>query len=192
MVPVTLPGLGRYCAADGGFPAPDARMVASVKWYDAAKGFGFLAPGGGLPDIFCHLTAVQASRYETLLPGAAVTCEVVDTEKGPQVSRILAVDHPPDWSGGAANGRLRDGFPDRTWQDDGARGAAVDVQGTVEFYDPARSYGFILPDGGGREVFVHMSTLSRSGPDGLLPGQRVSVWAEEVPRGLQATEVDPL
>ena len=68
----------------------------------------------------------------------------------------------------------------------------MDIRGTVKFYDPAKGYGFILPDDGGREVFVHMSTLSRSGLDGLLPGQRVSVWAEEVPRGLQATEVELL
>lgn len=192
--PVSEPGDGRTIE-DRSSPRPDAGarsgpITASVKWFMPTKGYGFLERGDGSGDVFCHLTAVRASGHETLLQGAAVTCEVVDTGRGPQVSRILEVDDPPDWGGGAANGRPRDGFPDRTWQDDGARGATVDVRGTVKFYDPAKGYGFILPDDGGREVFVHMSTLSRSGLDGLLPGQRVSVWAEQVPRGLQATEIE--
>ena len=120
----------------------------------------------------------------------SVTCEVVDTERGSQVSRILAVEDPPGPAGGAADSRPRDGFPDLTWQDDGADGAVVAVRGTVKFYDPGKGYGFIVPDDGGREVFVHMSALSRSDLDGLQPGQRVSVWAEEVPRGVQATEIE--
>ena len=52
--------------------APGARMEASVKWYDAAKGFGFLAPGGGLPDIFCHVSALEAVGLDILLDRATV------------------------------------------------------------------------------------------------------------------------
>lgn len=66
------------------------------------------------------------------------------------------------------------------------------VQGTVKFYDPVRGFGFIVPDGGGREVFVHSSVLLRSGVSDLQPGQRVSIQTEDAPRGLQATEIKPL
>ena len=62
----------------------------------------------------------------------------------------------------------------------------------VKFYDAGKGVGFVTPDDGGREVFVHASMLSRSGLDELQPGERVSVWAEEGPRGLQATEIEPI
>ena len=191
---VQAPGNGR-ATAERGLPQPYAGarggpVTGTVKWFMPTKGYGFLERRDGSGDLFCHLTAVQASGYETLVQGATVTCEVVDTERGAQVSRIIAVDGPPGRSGGAADSPPRDGFADGTWQDDGADGAAVDVRGTVKFYDPGKGYGFIVPDGGGREVFVHMSALSRSGLDELQPGQRVSVWAEEVPRGVQATEIE--
>ena len=76
------------------------------------------------------------------------------------------------------------------WRDQGADGLAVEVQGVVKFYDAGKGFGFVVPDDGGREVFVHVSVLTRSGLDELQAGQRVSVWAEEHPRGLQATGVE--
>ena len=49
-----------------------------------------------------------------------------------------------------------------------------------------------MPDRGGLEIFVHTSGLLRSGMEDLLPGQRVFVRAENVPRGLRATEIEPI
>ena len=68
--------------------------------------------------------------------------------------------------------------------------AAVELPATVKFFDPARGFGFVIPDTGGREVFVHSSVLFRSGMTDLAPGQRVFVRAESAPRGLQATEIE--
>ena len=62
----------------------------------------------------------------------------------------------------------------------------------MKFFDPARGFGFVVPDAGGREVFVISSVLFRSGMTDLEPGQRIFVRAECVPRGLQATEIEPL
>ena len=70
--------------------------------------------------------------------------------------------------------------------------ADMELPGTVKFYDPARGFGFVVPDAGGREVFVHASVLLRSGLADLQQGQRVLVRPESVPRGLQATEKEPI
>ena len=70
--------------------------------------------------------------------------------------------------------------------------AVVELPATVKFFDPARGFGFVIPDTGGREVFVHSSVLFRSGMTDLAPGQRVFVRAESAPRGLQATEIEPI
>ena len=70
--------------------------------------------------------------------------------------------------------------------------ADLELPGTVKFYDPVRGFGFVVPDAGGREVFVHASVLLRSGLADLQQGQRVLVRAESVPRGLHATEIEPI
>ena len=68
----------------------------------------------------------------------------------------------------------------------------MELAGSVKFFDLARGYGFVVPDEDNREVFVHVSVLFRSGMTDLVPGQRVFVRVESVPRGLQATDIEPL
>ena len=162
---------------------------ALVKWYVPARGYGFLAPVDGSADLFCPAAVVEASGREALPQGAAVTCEIVEGEKGPQVARIIAVEAVPERDRGTGAASQRPDLRDRAWCDPEPARTAVEVLGRVKFYDPVRGFGFVVPDQGGREVFVHMSALASSGIDDLRPGQRVSVWAEEVPRGLEATEL---
>jgi len=70
--------------------------------------------------------------------------------------------------------------------------AARRVRGMVKWFMPLKGSGFVVPDRGGPEMFVHTSVLLRSGMGDLLPGQRVFARAENVPRGLQATEIEPI
>ncbi len=197
--PVRPPAAGRIAARPGAAHAAAAsgrRVRALVKWFDADKGYGFLEPEDGSADLFCHLSAVQASGRDTLPEGATVTCEVVQGDRGLQVSSILSVEPS------AAGSGLRPGGPaDRsrsfdTWypgpQTDGPGPADMELSGAVKFFDPARGFGFVVPDGDGPEVFVHSSVLFRSGMTDLEPGQRVFVQAESAPRGLQATRIEPL
>ena len=162
-----------------------------VKWFHADKGYGFLECEDGSGDLFCHMSVVQASGRDTLPQGATVTCEIVQGDRGLQVSQVLSVEAPAAGPGSADRGRLVDArYP-------GPQGGAPpspvrELPGTVKFFDPARGFGFVVPDEGGREVFVHASVVFRSGMTDLLPGQRVFVRAESVSRGLQATEIEPL
>ena len=182
------PGIGRAVPAEAG---PGRRIRALVKWFMPMKGYGFLEPEDGSPDVFCHISAVEASGRDTLPQGAVVTCEIVQGDRGPQVSKIVEVGPPPTGHGPADRGQPFDArYPDP--QADAPTSAVVDLPATVKFFDPARGFGFVVPDGGGREVFVHASVLFRSGMTDLEPGQRVFVRAESVPRGLQATTVEPL
>ncbi|MDE0149989.1 MAG: cold shock domain-containing protein [Rhodospirillaceae bacterium] len=172
-------------------PAASARpLCAVVKWFLPMKGYGFLEPEDGSPDIFCHVSAVEASGRNTLPQGAVVTCETVQGDRGSQVSKIISVEAPAVEARPPARARPFDGRypgPDAA----GQPAADLDVAGTVKFYDPIRGFGFVVPDDGGREVFVHASVLLRSGLADLQQGQRVFVRAESVPRGLQATEIEP-
>jgi cold shock CspA family protein len=65
-------------------------LVGTVKWFNASKGFGFIAPGDGTADVFVHLTAVQDANLGTLTEGEEIEFEVVDGAKGRQAARIKA------------------------------------------------------------------------------------------------------
>ncbi|MCY3673037.1 MAG: cold-shock protein [Alphaproteobacteria bacterium] len=175
----------------GGPAGPGRELRALVKWFDPAKGYGFLEPEDGSADLFCHLSTVQASGRETLPQGATVTCGTGQGDRGPQVSRILSVEPPAAGSGPVERSRpSRAGYSNV--QGGPPPSADMELPGTVKFFDPARGFGFVVPDAGGREVFVHSSVLFRSGMTDLEPGQRVFVRAENVPRGLQATTIEAL
>ena len=194
-------------AAQAGAAASGRRVRALVKWFMPNKGYGFLEPEDGSADLFCHLSAVQASGRDTLPEGAAVTCEVTQGDRGPQVSQIFSVEPPiaepacPPGSEAGAGSPRSGGPADRSRsfdvrypgpQTDGPRPADMELSGAVKFFDPARGFGFVVPDADGPEVFVHSSVLFRSGMTDLTPGQRVFVRAERVARGLQATQIEPL
>ena len=170
----------------------EGQLRAIVKWFLPIKGYGFLEPEDGSADLFCHLSAVRESGHDTLPQGAAVICEIVQGDRGPQVSRVLSVEPPAVMTGPANYARPRYTPRDYGRHDDALPKVDLEFQGTVKFFDPTRGFGFVIPDGGGREVFVHSSVLLRSGLSDLQPGERVNVRAGQAPRGLQATEIEPI
>ncbi|GAA4573426.1 MULTISPECIES: cold-shock protein [Streptosporangiaceae] len=63
----------------------------TVKWFNAEKGFGFIAPDGGEPDVFVHFSAISGSGYRNLEDGQRVEFEVTSGPKGPQASNVRAL-----------------------------------------------------------------------------------------------------
>lgn len=61
----------------------------TVKWFNDAKGFGFIETDGGGGDVFVHHNDIQADGYRTLAEGEPVTFEVVDGEKGPRATNVV-------------------------------------------------------------------------------------------------------
>ena len=65
--------------------------TGTVKWFNAEKGFGFIAPDGGGPDVFAHYSAIQTQGYKELSDGQAVEFDVTQGQKGPQAENIRTV-----------------------------------------------------------------------------------------------------
>jgi CspA family cold shock protein len=62
--------------------------TGTVKWFNAEKGFGFIAPDDGGPDVFAHYSAIDASGYRSLEENQKVEFDVTQGAKGPQASNI--------------------------------------------------------------------------------------------------------
>lgn len=62
--------------------------TGTVKWFNEAKGFGFISPSDGGKDVFVHFSAIQADGFRTLAEGQAVSFEVEQGPKGPQAANV--------------------------------------------------------------------------------------------------------
>ena len=64
-----------------------SRMTGTVKWFNDAKGFGFIAREGG-PDVFVHFSAIESQGFKSLAEGDQVEFEIVQGQKGPQAANV--------------------------------------------------------------------------------------------------------
>jgi CspA family cold shock protein len=67
-----------------------ATTTGTVKWFDEAKGFGFISQESG-PDVFAHFSAIQAEGFKTLAEGQQVEFTIVQGQKGPQAENIVPI-----------------------------------------------------------------------------------------------------
>jgi cold shock protein len=76
---------------EGGFASmTDGRIEGTVKWFNSAKGYGFIAHDGG-KDVFVHFSAINQDGYRSLSEGDKVEFSIEDSPKGPQASNVVKV-----------------------------------------------------------------------------------------------------
>jgi CspA family cold shock protein len=166
------------------FEAPSGPTIrGTVKWYNPDKGFGFVTLEDGSGDAFLHVSVVERSGNNTVLPGSTLEVRTSPGPKGPQVTEVVSVDsstalHEPPR-------RPRSERPVYSSSDQ----ATVEEFGTVKFFAADKGFGFILRDLGGKDVFVHVSALNRAGLTALAEGQRVAM---DVTEGRKGPEVASL
>ncbi|MQA92436.1 MAG: cold-shock protein [Gemmatimonas sp.] len=67
------------------------RTVGTVKWFNDAKGFGFITPEDGSKDCFVHHTAIQMQGFKSLAEGERVEFDVVEGQKGPAAENVVSL-----------------------------------------------------------------------------------------------------
>jgi len=204
-----------------------APIRATVKWFNTAKGFGFVTPADGSPEAFLHLSALRQAGFDSIGEGAGLTVELSQSPKGRQVARVVEVDagtatpargdgggfgdrggfgggpRGPRFGGGGGGfgGGDRGAFGGGERSGGGGGGGyqapspadiarAEQMDGVVKWFSAIKGYGFIQPNSGGKDVFLHITVLRNAGIQALNPGQAVRMKVLTARKGPEAVTIE--
>lgn len=160
----------------------DTREVAGrVKWFDPAKGFGFVVAEAGGPDILLHSNVLRNYGQSSVADNASVLLMVQETQRGLQAVEVLDIAPP-------APGSLPPLMDFEEVDPSDIAEAALEAA-RVKWFDKGKGFGFANVFGKPEDVFIHVEVLRRSGLADLQPGEALAVRVIEGRRGKMAAEV---
>lgn len=156
-------------------------IKGQVKWFDAAKGFGFIVCEDTEGDILLHANVLRNFGRSSVAEGSQIVIEVQVTDRGRQASIIHEIDAPIS-EVIAADAENIPSIPD----------VAEDVPflpARVKWFDKAKGFGFANVFGRDADIFLHVEILRHYGLSDLQPGEAISVRIIAGPRGKMVGEV---
>ena len=163
-------------------PEPELKVFqvsGFIKWFDVARGYGFIIPDTGIRDILIHLSCLKRDGFDVPLEGTRIVCEAVKRQKGYQCLRVLELDtstaiHPVE----------------RVARTHVTVEASSDWERVVvKWFNRGRGFGFACKGPGEPDIFIHMEILRKTGIGELLPDQVIYVRHGDGPKGKMAAEV---
>jgi CspA family cold shock protein len=189
-----------HFGSEGSKSIAQASAKGKVKWFNGTKGYGFITLDDG-GDAFCHASALQAAGHAELPPGATIVCDLADSPRGLQVVAVHEVDistaEAPargprrDFGGGGGRFGDRGGFGGG-FRDGGRDNAPAGpmVEGKVKFFNDQKGFGFVMPDSGSGDIYLHASALRRSGIPAVEPDQRIRYSTRQGNKGVEVDRVE--
>ena len=162
-------------------------VEATVKWFNADKGFGFVLVAGE-PDAFLPARALEAAGHSSVPDGARIKVRISQGQKGPQVAEVVEVDR----NAAQRTSRTERRPASRPSSQRPGVGPIEECLGSVKWYNVEKGFGFeaARPRGEGRLRSCH--DFDRSGSNELTEGQRVRMQIDQGQKGPEARSIELL
>lgn len=159
----------------------DNTLYGTVKWFDPAKGFGFVVAEGESSDILLHANVLRNFGQSSIAEGAGVEVIFQRTARGAQAIEILRID-PPVSDDDSAIADLEGISAEELT-------ALPLLPARIKWFDKAKGFGFANAFGDNDDIFIHIEVLRRSGLADLLPGEAIALRCKAGERGQMAVAV---
>lgn len=152
-----------------------------VKWFDPAKGFGFIVSDEGGADILLHANVLRNFGQSSVADGAAIVVRVQMTQRGVQAVAVEEIAPPAPGSFVLDQEDAQPGFAELA--------ALPLLPARVKWFDKGKGFGFANVFGRNEDVFLHIEVLRSSGLADLQAGEAVSLKVVDGKRGRMAVQV---
>lgn len=162
--------------------ADPIQISGRVKWFDPAKGFGFIVSDEGGSDVLLHANVLRNFGQGSVADNARIIVNVQKTARGAQAVEVIEITPPESTEVIAA-----------TDEHIGPDQAEIDLlpvhPARVKWFDKTKGFGFANLFGSSQDVFIHIEVLRRSGFSDLQPGEAVGLRVVDGKRGQMAAQV---
>lgn len=166
---------------NGDIPEVRLAIQGPMKWFDPAKGFGFLADSAGGPDVLLHANVLRNFGQSSVVEGARVEVMAIETPRGRQAVEVLSIMPAPT----VAQAPIAD-----LSMVPPARLALLPLlPARVKWFDKAKGFGFANIFEQKADVFLHIEVLRHSGFADLAVGEAIALRVVDGRRGMMAAQI---